>query len=127
MIDPTLYAVRIHDTDDETEKASVIFAESYDGPWYDMATGETDYCWEIVTALRKVQRPTLTDENQNLESRLHHAAADSMMWDPKVGEAIDQALAEIAKLRLENSDYRTRVHYLTKEISDQTPTESTIQ
>jgi hypothetical protein len=39
-----------------------------------------------------------------------------MMWDKTVGEAIDHALAEIARLRIENGDYRTRVDYLSRKV-----------
>ena len=113
MIDLTLYSVRVHDrfNDDDPELATVIFAESFDGPWFDMATGGPDHCWEIVKALRSVQRPIMASE-PTLDTRLQRAAVDSMMWDQTVGEAIDHALAEIARLRLENSDYLTRVNYL---------------
>jgi hypothetical protein len=118
MVDLTLYAVRIHDRrdDDDPEVASVIFADSFDGPWYDMVTGALDFCTEVVQALRNAQRPAIDNDTIHLETRLHRAAVDSMMWDKTVGEAIDHALAEIARLRIENGDYRTRVDYLSRKV-----------
>ncbi|HEY7821435.1 MAG TPA: hypothetical protein VIG24_01305 [Acidimicrobiia bacterium] len=106
-----LYAVFMHDDDE----ATVIYADSLEGPWHEMVTGHPDHCWEIVNALKLAQRPTFANDPPTLESRLHHAAIDSMMWDKTVGEAIDQALAEMARLRLENTDLHNRIRYLSEE------------
>ena len=116
MIDLTLYAVRIHEGADE-HIGSVIYADTFDGPWYDMVTGPIDFCLEVVRALRNMQRPATDDDTHHLETRLRRAAVDSMMWDQTVGHAIDHALAEIARLRIENGDYRTRVDYLARKVS----------
>ena len=48
------YGVRHHDrdTEDDPVLATVMYSTNGDcGPWYDMATGHPDYCWEIMEAL----------------------------------------------------------------------------
>ena len=53
-VDRALYALRLHErlTDDDPELATVMYSmRGAVGPWFDMATGHPDWCWEIVDAL----------------------------------------------------------------------------
>lgn len=49
------YAIRFHDrhTENDPELATVIYTiKDTDGPWYDIVTGNPDWCEEVLEALQ---------------------------------------------------------------------------
>lgn len=53
----SVFSLRIHDrlTEDDPHMATVMHAKSHDGPWYDMVSGDPEFCWEIVDALQMAE------------------------------------------------------------------------
>lgn len=61
-----MYAVRIHtrNTEDDPHLATVMYSTNGEcGPWYDMATGEPEFCWTIMEALDLANRIVNGDDD----------------------------------------------------------------
>lgn len=63
-----VYSIRIHDrlVEEDPHQATVMYAHDVEGPWHDMVTGATDWCWEVLGALEWREQQFLAEREREM-------------------------------------------------------------
>lgn len=63
-----VYSIRIHSrlVEEDPHQATVMYAQGVEGPWFDMVTGDTDWCWEVLGALEWREEQLAADREREM-------------------------------------------------------------